>query len=30
MLFFYMQMETTEEPLKNISFSTTGEQTAKD
>ena len=30
MLFFYMQMETIEEPLKNISFSTTGEQTAKD
>ena len=30
MLFFYMQMDTTEEPLKNISFSTTGEQTAKD
>lgn len=30
MIFFYMLMETIEEPLKNISFSTAGEQMEKD
>ena len=30
MIFFYMLMETIEEPLKNISLSTTGEQMEKD